>query len=330
MFNTLLSCVFLFGWEEVPTNTNQYISLRETSFKISLKSVGLWTTLAPPGPCTVWGAVEAGPELLGCCRGTGCHKGLWRRQRVAHTGHSVTTGLDLTPLWGLSSAGFCDLSRDLTLSFGWDAKHGLLGAELLLQAPAALCVHRGHSLLACLGGDRRKAVLSPDSQLLPLAAGWRRWGAGWGQQRCPYAQSQMASSLQGVKPGLWQKMGESCCQGGAVIIRAHGAMALGWSCGSRTLPRLEAWWQGMRGCFHYGCHQEAGHLIRSATPWREGTVSTSTWGGCSPSRNSRASDFFSPATPGEDSSSLPCGDEAVQAISPTSSCVQEADNMSVP
>lgn len=166
MFNTLLSCVFLFGWQEVSTNTNQYISLRETSFKISLKSVGLRTTLAPPGPCTVWGAVEAGPELPGCCRGTGCHKGLWRRQRVAHTGHSVTRGLDLTPLWGLSSAGFCDLSRDLTLSFGWDAKHGLLGAQLLLQAHAArsvpVCVHRGHGLLARLEGDRRKAVLSPD------------------------------------------------------------------------------------------------------------------------------------------------------------------------
>lgn len=96
---------------------------------------------------------------------------------MAHTGHSVTRGLDLTPLWDLSSAGFCDLSRDLTLSFGWDAKHGLLGAELLLQAHAALCVpvcvHRGHGLLAFLGGDRRKAVLSPDSQRLPLAAGWR-------------------------------------------------------------------------------------------------------------------------------------------------------------
>lgn len=335
MFNTLLGCIFLFGWQKTSTNKNQYISLRKKIFYDQFKISQIENR-----PCSSWalsylGAVGTGPELPGCCRGTECHKGLWRRQGAAHTGYSVTRGLDLTSLWGLSSAGFCDLSRDLTLSFGWDAKHGLYGAGVpawgsCCSVCASVCAAET-SFLACLGGERRKAVLSPDVQLLPLAAVWRRWGRGWGWQRCPHSQRQMACSLQWDKPGFVKENGREQLPG----RRSHHLGPQG------NGPGMQLWKQDAA---------KAGSLVprdlwlvplwmtpggRTLDPicnpmkWKY-CAHLKTWGGCSPSRNSRASNLSFPATPGEDNSSLLCGAEAVQTISLTSSCVREADNVSMP
>lgn len=135
-----------------------------------------------------------------------------------------------------------------------------MGLRFLPGAHAALIVlSTGHSFLACPWGNRREALLSPHSSCFP----WQQDGKGEVKVGKP-----VPTEAGGVEPagkiGLGKENGREQLSGKRVIIWAHRAMAMQCSCGSRTLPRLEAWCQVLWGCFHYGCPQEAESLIPSA------------------------------------------------------------------